>query len=120
MKSEKRHQLEQNELANWLGQSIKTVEPYLKPIVVGLAIVALAFAAVTWWRGYSARGSATALNQFSTAFSQQNIGALDDVAADYPGTTAAHWAALEAANLRLAEGSQLLFIDRANATQQLN
>lgn len=120
MKSEKRHQLEQNALANWLAQSIKTVEPYLKPIVVSLAIVALAFLAVTWWRGYSARGSATALNQFMTAFNSQDITALDDVAQDNPGTTAAHWAALEAANLRLAQGSQFLFIDRANATQQLN
>ncbi|MEC7409790.1 MAG: tetratricopeptide repeat protein, partial [Planctomycetota bacterium] len=46
MSSERRHQLEHNELAVWLGKVNKSIEPHSKPIAAVVAVVVVA--GVAW------------------------------------------------------------------------
>jgi|GEM_PF-1858350 len=119
MKAEERHRLEQNALAAWLAGVIKAVEPYSKTILLGLVIAALALAVRSWWGRTSARGTAQAWDGFHAAWAHRNVVELDDLAEQNAGRRVGEWAALEAGNLRLLQGSHQLFFDRANAAQEL-
>ena len=119
MKAEERHRLEQNALAAWLAAAIKTIEPYSKMALLGLVIAALAFAVWSWWGRTSAHGTAQAWNAFHAAWVHRNVVELDDLAEQHANQRVGEWAALEAGNLRLLQGSHLLFADRANAGQEL-
>ncbi len=113
MKSARRHELQKNELADWLGQWIESLEPYWKWIAVGgLAVVVLAgVIALLLQRQRAAAGRAWAeyLAAVSTTTSMDRHLALRDVAAVYAGTPAALWATIDQADTSLAEGTQLLF-----------
>jgi len=119
MKAEERHRLEQNALAAWLAGVIKVIEPYSKTVVIGLVLAALAFAVWNWWGRTSARGTAQAWDGFYAAWTHRNVVELEDIAEQNPKQRVGEWAALEAGNLRLLQGSHQLFFDRANAAQDL-
>ena len=120
MNSERRHELQQNYLADFLGIQLKKIEKYTKLIAV--VIVALVAAAVAWGFYQSAalgkRSDATLeLMQNSASADPEALGA---VAERYRETTAGALAMLYQADALLAGGIGALFNDREEAENQLN
>jgi len=120
MKSEERHKLHQNALAVWLAQTFTTIKPYQNIILGGVIVVILAVIATTWWTNESAASANMAWTKYFSALDQGNSSALEKVAEDNPRSHAAPAANLVAADVMLAQGCNMLFINKALANQQLN
>ena len=120
MKSQERHKLQQNALADWLAKVITATRPYHNAILTGLIVVILVFIVAAWWNSESAAQAENAWTQFFTAFGNSSTSQLVKVAEDYPRSKASPAAVLAAADLQLAQGCNLLFINKASANQELN
>ena len=122
MKSQERHRLEKNILADWIAQTIQQIKPYLTPILVVALVVVLVFGSYTFWRQNSAHGSGVAWGKLYATITEQGVNeaAAEAVAEEYRGTNVAHWATLLACDERLDHGCQLLFTaDRSSAINDL-
>ena len=120
MRSERRHELQQNELADWLSDGIETVKPYTN-VTLGLTILILiVVVGGTWWIRQSAAESAEAWDSYYIALVSGNPAAFTTVAEDYPDSKAARWAEVVAADLYLGTGCDLLFSNRADANIELD
>lgn len=119
MKTERRHEMQTNVLADWLGHSIEQTRPYAKLLAFGLlAIVLLIAAGMFFLNDQSARLSA-GWADFFAASHEANPERLRAVAADHSGTAASVWARLSEADIELAQGMRLLYTDRSSATAVL-
>lgn len=119
MKSERRHELEKNELADWLADLINTIKPYQNAILAVLILAVATVGGYAWWGRQSAAKTADGWDQFYAAFSQGGTADFDQIAEKYPNTHLGHWAAVIAGDLHLNIGCKLLFINKANANQEL-
>jgi tetratricopeptide (TPR) repeat protein len=133
MKTERRHELATNALADWLGERIEALKPYSAAVSASaLAIVIVVFASVIWFQN---RESATA-NAWKTYFealdleqqrSTVDARAKDDARAkfveiseDFAKSSPGLWARLSLADAQLAKGVDGLFGDRAGARKALD
>ena len=119
MRSERRHELEENDLADTAVTLVERLQPHLRTI--GLVAVA-ALVALGGWTLVSeqrAAGRAESWDACMAALSAGDPRRLDDVIRRYAGTPAAQWSQLLVADNALAEGSQLLYADRARAQERL-
>lgn len=120
MNSERRHELQQNALAEMLGNQIKKIEPYSKLIAVGVAIVAFGGLGYGFYRS-----AEVGTRSDATLELLQNSGAVDPealaaVGSRYSDTSAGALAKLLQADALLAEGIGGLFSDREAAKGQLD
>lgn len=123
MKTERRHELQHNALADSLGHWIDAARPY-KRLLTGLAIaaVALAFGIV-----YTSAQSNQRLTQgwddyfqaFNSPTNTEALNKFDDLSDDYSGTPIAFWSKLAAADIRLIEGTGQVFRDKPEAKDQI-
>lgn len=119
MKSEKRHQLEQNDLADWIGQAVLTIKPYVGMILV-LALAAMAiFVCTSWWWRHSAAGDAAAWDKLFVAMNDGSPSKIEQVVDDYQGTRVSDWGTVILADQRLASGCEQLQTNRTVAIQEL-
>ncbi len=112
MKSERRHELEHNELADWLAATLAKIKPYQNAILGGVILFVAVVVAVFVWRDTARRQATAAWEDYFRAIQTQTPGELEDVIDRHSGTQVAHWAATAAGDLRLAEGCNLLFTDK--------
>lgn len=124
MKSERRHELQQNLLADWLGRQIQAIKPYQNAILLGIAAVFVIAALYGWWSRQAGRTAAAAWNRVIEATLLSGPGEMNpteftSVQEQYPNTTAADCAAVVAGDLHLAYGCNLLFVNKATANQEL-
>ncbi|HUG66397.1 MAG TPA: hypothetical protein VMM76_01520 [Pirellulaceae bacterium] len=119
MKTDRRHELQTNVLADWLGKHLEHSQGYSKTVLgVVLLVVAAAVAGMFLAKDQAARSQAS-WNQFFQAFGERDPEALEAVAVANQGTTASVWAHLAQADLKLAEGIGDLYTNRDNAKQNL-
>ncbi|MGD9646871.1 MAG: hypothetical protein AB7U73_14240 [Pirellulales bacterium] len=119
MKTERRHELKTNELADWLGKSIGRVEENYK---VGLAIVVVVVLIVAVWaylRNSAAEKMQESWAAYQRAAAEQESTQLDDVATRYADMPGGACARLLLADRQLRAGADQLFADRADANDQL-
>ncbi len=121
MKSERRHELEKNALADWLGDFIEKVKPYQNAILALVILVAATIGAYTLWSRQSEARTEADWDEFHAAWSSTrlNLSAFDRIAEQHPNTHLGLWAATIAADLHLNIGCNLLFADKAGANQEL-
>ena len=119
MQSDRRHELESNDLAESVTAVTERIRPYIGTI--GLGVVALALAAAAWSLVESRRRTASeeSWDACVAAMNSGQAAALADTAARYRGTPAAQWAGLVLADGALSEGTQLLFTDRPRGEERL-
>jgi tetratricopeptide (TPR) repeat protein len=119
--SEKRHELQKNDLADWVGHQIEDVKPHFVPIlVVSLTVVAV-IVGVFLYFGSQSSVSASAWNAYFSAFSEREAeAAFSKVIKDQQGNDAALWARQSLADVKLAEGDAQLFRDRKQAEESLS
>jgi hypothetical protein len=122
MKSERRHELQANQLAIWLRKTYKTIQPYVN-LILGIAVlVVVGVIGYRWWNGRSSARAEKAFDAYFAAFrapEDDRIDLLDSVAKDNPGTDAGQWARLEASFLRLEKGANEMFRDRIRGMDTL-
>jgi hypothetical protein len=109
MKSEHRHELQTHELQKLTVRARPFLEVYGK-ILLGLA-AALVVAVLVgiWWVSSSRAQGSVAWTQLLEARSAEDFASVAD---KHPGTPAASWAKLRAAEMHLESGVQLLFTNR--------
>mgnify|MGYP007007428104 FL=1 len=108
MKSERRHELEQNVLADWAGDVIASTKPYANLILGGLLHITIVAVGGTLLVRKSRAEAARAWEDFYPAMINGSFSDLNDVAENYRGTSAAHWALVMVGDLRLNENAAVL------------
>jgi hypothetical protein len=119
MKTQRRHELQTNDLAVWLTEAVETAKPYAK-LVAGILIAAavlLTFYVVM--SGRSLQKEETGWTQYFKATSSPKIEDLADVVRDYPNTSVAYWSHLTLGDRHLNEGVELRFKDWGKAEVEL-
>jgi hypothetical protein len=116
MSSDERHELDKNDLADFLLNTWDRIRPYLGYVALGLLVVAVGSVAATF------------MNQAARAKMQEGWGvlaaattpdSLSQVMADYPNTTLAHLAQVRLGWIRFNEGKDRLVDDRGEAIRLL-
>ncbi len=120
MKTERRHELQTNELADSLARWIEIARPYSR---AGLALV-VAVAVVLFAWGYlhssNSRRLGDGWNEYFEAMkTRDRRGALSDIAENYAGTPVAEWARLVLADIQLEDGTQRMFLDKKDGRDEL-
>ena len=120
MKSDRRHELQTNVLADWLGEHLESLRPHAMPItLVAIAIVVLGLGSI-WYFGSEDQTAAEAWKTYFGAFNQREPGkVLEQLADEKTSATAALWARQSIGDMNLAEGARLLFSDRTEAQKLL-
>lgn len=119
MQTDRRHELETNDLADSAAALAERVSPHLRTI--GLAAVALVLGFAAWSLVGARREAAReeSWTAFMAAAEDPRPEALDLMADYHQGTPAARWARVVMADRLLGRGSQALFVDREQARQLL-
>ncbi len=120
MKRERRHELQHNELADWLANAIEKLKPYQNVIFAVVVAVILAAGVYAWISHASEAKSVAAWDKLNSGLESGNPGSLAQVMDDYPNTNVADVAAVVSADFRLNDGCNRLFHDKAVAEQQLS
>lgn len=123
MKSEERHRLEQNALADWLGRLMLKVRPYSTLILTAAVVGAVVFGAASWWIRSSAQGNEAAWDNFYTALGNATNSSdprpLKQLVDRYRGTAVGYWAAVVASEIHLARGTAEILSNRADAIAEI-
>lgn len=119
MKTERRHELETNDLADWLGHSIERTRPYFSAITAGVVAVVVIVGAVAVLRYRSQVRQAEGWDRYQGAMLSGDSAALEGVATEFSGTPVGVWARLQIADTHLINGTSALFSDREQARSEL-
>jgi len=119
MKSERRHELERNQLLVWLLETSEKIKPYTNMILGAILVVLLAVLAATLWMRYHEGQSSGAWDAYFASLSNMDRTGLENVAQKHPGTGAGHWALVTLGDLQLDSGCNLLFVNKTSANLEL-
>lgn len=113
MKSERRHELERNELADRLGSGIQTVQPML-PIVLG-AIAILIVGSIGWglYSSNAQKQEGNAWTEYYFNLTGADADTFLDVADAFPKSAAAGWARQTAGDSYLERGIEAIYRNRS-------
>jgi hypothetical protein len=120
MKTERRHELQTNQLADWIGHRFEHVKTHGKTIVAAAILgAAVIIAAAVILKDREAAQSA-AWTEFHIGLAANDTAILADVAKQHPGTAVALWAKQAEADMDLTRGIDALFINREDAMLALS
>ena len=122
MKAERRHELQHNEVADWVAATFERVKPYSRAIVaVGVAGAVLLIAYIVL-SGRSEKKRSVAWNDYYQAIQAESKDVANDletVAQEHSGVPAGLWAEVALADLKLGEGIDSLFREKQPAQSKL-
>lgn len=122
MKTERRHELQRNDLVEHLNRSMETVRPYSSLIAVLIVVAAVIGFGYLIFSRQAAQSEAQAWNEYYQAQSAADgfdAEKLQAVADEHPNSAARDWAILAIANHSLERGDQLLARDKSAAQPHL-
>jgi len=120
MKTERRHELQTNVLADQLGRSINTVRPYSSTITLVLVIGVVVILTVLYITRQSARQAGEAWANFYQATADgTDVDLLEQTIKEHPNTPVSDWAQLAIADDSLSRGTALLLRDKSGAKTHL-
>jgi hypothetical protein len=125
MKTERRHELETNQLADSLGHWIDHIQPYLRTIFGMLIAVVVLIFAILFVNRHSAEKAREGWDEYFQALGSINdpgrlgTSKLADVAEKYSGTSVAFWSTAVLADIDLNEGTDMLFKNKPVALETL-
>ncbi len=113
MKSERRHELEKNVLADRLASGIESTRSMIPAVLGGLGV--LAILAIGWgiYSSYSKNQASTAWTEFYFNLTSSDADSFLDVADDHPKSAAAGWARQIAGDNYLQRGIIELYRNKA-------
>ncbi len=112
-------EIEDNDLANATLSLVERIQPHLRTIAAAVGIVFVGLAAWTVVSSQRAAEKSQAWDACLTALSTRDAGRLGEVAARYPGSSAAVWSQILLADSALNEGGRLLFTDKVRGRDRL-
>ena len=119
MKSERRHELQHNELAEWLFKTGEQIKPHQNLIMAAVVAIAVTIIGYTWWTRHAAsriNQGWTELDRAMDAGSPDLFGAIAD---EYPDTVVGQTAAVLLGNLRLSAACNQRFAGATLAQREL-
>jgi len=129
MRAERRHKLETNQLADWVGRSAETARPFWPWVIAALGVLAVV---VVGWNLWTARANAAQVRSWqeflgarakmTQALATSNTADADEfleIASRYPDSSVTPWAKLYAADVYYHNGMAELFKNRDAATAML-
>lgn len=119
MKSERRHELQKNVLADRLASGIESTRSFLPAILGGLVIAAIG--AIGWglYSGYKQSQASAAWTEFYFNLTGGDADSFVDLADEHPGSAAAGWARQFAGDNYLQRGIGLMYSNRAESKELL-
>lgn len=120
MNSERRHELQQNDLADFLGRQLKKIEPYSKLIAAVVAVAAIGLVILGFTRSAALGARSDATLELLQNVASNDAESLASVGERYAATEAGMWARLYQADALLATGVASLFNDRGEAESNLD
>lgn len=117
MKSEERHELEQNELADWVTKAVERVRPYWMHALVGSLLAAGALVGWAYFTAAQRQATADAWEEYLAADSPELFEA---IIKEYPDSPVVPYARLRIADYRFQEGKSKLVVDRSEALARLD
>jgi tetratricopeptide (TPR) repeat protein len=119
MKSERRHELERNQLLLWLMETSEQIKPYTNHILGAIVVVLLAVLAATYWSRHQAGQSSVAWDEYFVALNSMDRTAMENVTQKYRGTIAGQWGLVTLGDMQLDSGCNLLFTNKTSANLEL-
>ena len=123
MKTERKHELQTNVLADWLGVHVERARPYLKNVLIGLGILVVAGIVFLIVQQQKAQETAAGWRDYFLASfaptEADRAGKLERVADLHPTDVSGLWAGLNWAEIKLKDGCDRLFSDRELARKDL-
>lgn len=120
MKTERRHELQTNALADRIGKSVELIEQNYRA-VVGVLVALLIMVAVYFYISGERTASRTqAWDRYFKALNQNDMVDMMSVADTYSDTAAGAWARLTIADQSFAQGVSQLLQNKAEANDQLH
>lgn len=116
MKTQRRHELQTNQLAAWFSSAVNRARPHGNLIATGCVVVLVALLAGNFLARRSKARAAAAWTALTTANTSPELAAVGN---DFPGSPAGAWGTLRSADREFARGMQGLFIDREGALVNL-
>lgn len=116
-----RHEIEQNELADWLGERLEALKPHATAITLGLVLILAIVLGSIYYFGSEGSASSAQWAEYFAAFNDREPEvALEKLLSEQPGTVVGLWAAQSLGDMNLARGSGLMFSDREKAKEHLD
>lgn len=123
MKTERRHDLETNELARWATVWVEKIKPYSNAIFAGVVVLLGVVAVGSMWGSSSEAEQEAAWDAYALAIHERDLdmNKMQQVAADpgIDGTVVQAWAFAVWADRQLFLASQGMLIDRESAQKRL-
>jgi predicted negative regulator of RcsB-dependent stress response len=123
MKTERRHELQHNALADVLGTALENVKPYTQ-LILGVVLAVIVMIAV--WQYVQNRSTADVTHAWESYLQASAVGNADEMATElakvseqYPDTPAATWANLTLGDHYLSAGSLRLYSNRSDSRDDL-
>ena len=120
MKSERRHELQHNELAEWLFKTGEQLKPFQNLILAGVAILVVAVAAYSWWSRTSATKTSLAWADLTRSLDSGSLDMMTTVADDHPNAVVGETATVVLGDWHLAGGCNQRFNSMALAQKELS
>ncbi|RMF40747.1 MAG: hypothetical protein D6753_11030 [Planctomycetota bacterium] len=117
MKSERRHKLEQNVLADRLGIFLAKIRPAFPMIGATVAILIVGSLIYAIYTTSRTRGASSAWSEFYFKLADNDAASFNDVADMFPNSEAGRWARQRAADRNLARGIELLYTNRSEGVE---
>ncbi len=119
MKSERRHELQTNYLADHLGTAVEGSRPYAGYVIIGALTILAAALGYGIYSSFAARASAAAWGQYYFNIGSGDAEVFQTVAQDHPGTAAADWSKLAWADNQALQGFEQLYNNRKSAEETI-
>lgn len=120
MKSERRHELQHNMLAEWLITTYTQIKPYQNAILGVVVLLLVAVAGYKWWSVYSANRNTEAWEAVDKAMKGPNGAEMEKVLTQHPASSAAPWAAIQAGESYHHSALEALLSDKETAGKELS
>ncbi|MCC6512299.1 MAG: hypothetical protein IT423_24590 [Pirellulaceae bacterium] len=120
MKSERRHELQTNYLADHLGTAVQSSKPYAVYAIAGVAAVAIAAIGYGIYSTQAAKASSAAWGDYYFNIGSGDAEVFQQVSQDHPGTAAANWSKQAWADNQLRQGLDTLYTNRKTAEESIN
>ncbi|NQU24393.1 MAG: tetratricopeptide repeat protein, partial [Candidatus Nealsonbacteria bacterium] len=121
MKGERRHELQHNELADYITGIVSTVKPYFNAILGSVLLVLVAALSYFWWSGRSVEQEQAGWNEFLVQRGKADFQLfdLDEFGERHKDTEVSFRVHAFSGDMQLIQGCQNLFVNKAAARDEL-